>query len=331
MNNSEWICIMNKYKENPIHFFRIKTCYDIIVKLYTSLKFKRTSIISNSLIIYHKYYIYNLFTNSQLLNKFNDSKNFSCISIVCFFISIKTSNYLMKIDSILDICYKNSILIANSEDEKIKIRNMALNYDSDILFSLNFNIEYELPYNFIKNIWGDASTKILEYINNNIINKSINNNILNCGDDSSKLKIIKENIADILNFSFLFPFFLYYSSITIALSCLNISLKHFKIRLNIIDIISNHKEMESISMDDIEVCSSLIDEMILSKIKKVNNEMQMNNINNINLKNIISKNLISEAKDETKRVNNINININMKISDNKNSNKNEMFFSKKEK
>ena len=89
--------------------------------------------------------------------------------------------------------------------------------------------------------------------------------------------------------------------------------------------------MESISMDDIEVCSSLIDEMILSKIKKVNNEMQMNNINNINLKNIISKNLISEAKDETKRVNNINININMKISDNKNSNKNEMFFSKKEK
>ena len=308
MNNSEWICIVNKYKENPIHFFRIKACYDIIVKLYTSLKFKRTSIISNSLIIYHKYYIYNLFTNSQLLNKFNDSKNFSCISIVCFFISIKTSNYLMKIDSILDICYKNSILIADSEDEKIKIRNMALNYDSDILFSLNFNIEYELPYNFIKNIWGDASTKILEYINNNIINKSINNNILNCGDDSSKLKIIKENIADILNFSFLFPFFLYY-----------------------IDIISNHKEMESISMDDIEVCSSLIDEMILSKIKKVNNEMQMNNINNINLKNIISKNLISEAKDETKRVNNINININMKISDNKNSNKNEMFFSKKEK
>ena len=29
--------------------------------------------------------------------------------------------------------------------------------------------------------------------------------------------------------------------------------------------------MESISMDDIEICSSLIDEMILSKIKNVNN------------------------------------------------------------
>lgn len=322
---------MNKYKENPIHFDRIKTCYDIIVKLYKSFKFKRTSIISNSLILYHKYYIYNLFTNSQLFNKFNDSKDFSCISIVCFSISMKTSNYLMKIDSVLDICYKNNILEANIEDEKIKIKNMVLDYESDILFSLNFNVEHELPYNYVKNIWGDASTKILEYIKNNNINININNNILNSGDDSSKLKLIKEKIADILNYSFLFPFFLYYNSITIALSCLNIALKSFKIKLNIIDIISNHKEMESISMDDIEVCSSLIDEMILSKIKKVNNEVQGNNINNINLKNIMSINHNSESNDETKKMNNINININMKISDNKNPNKNEMFFSKKEK
>ena len=235
----------------------------------------------------------------------------------------------MKIESVLDICLKNNILEANTEEEKIKIKNMILNYESDILFSLNFNVEHELPYNYIKKIWGDASTKILEYINHSNINK--NNNILNSGDDSNKLKLIKERIADILNYSFLFPFFLYYRSITIALSCLNIALKSFKIKLNIIDIISNHKEMESISMDDIEVCSSLIDEMILSKIKNVNNGIQVNNINNINIKNIISINHNSESNDETKKMNNINININMKISDNENSNKNEMLFSKKEK
>jgi hypothetical protein len=234
----------------------------------------------------------------------------------------------MKIDSILDICYKNNILEANNANEKIRIKNMILNYESDILFSLNFNVEHELPYNFIKKIWGDASSKILENIKNDNKNK-INNNILNSGDDSNKLKLIKEKIADILNYSFLFPFFLYYSSITIALSCLNIALKHFKIKLNIIDIISNHKEMESISMGDIEVCSSLIDEMILSKIKNVNNEVQMNNINNINIKNIISINHNSGSNDETKKMNNININ--MKISGNENPNKNEMIFSKKEK
>ena len=235
----------------------------------------------------------------------------------------------MKIDSILDICYKNNISPASNEVEKIKIKNMILNYDTDILFSLNFNVEHELPYNYIKNIWGNASTKLLEYIKNNNIN--ISNNILNSGDDSNILKLIKEKIADILNYSFLFPFFLYYNSIIIALSCLNIALKHFKIRLNIIDIISNHKEMEIISMDDIEVCSSLIDEMILSKIKKVNNEMQVNNINNINLKIFISKNHSLEQNDETKRINNINNNLNMKIIGNENPNKNEMFFSKKEK
>ena len=323
MNNSEWIYIVNKYKENPIHLDRIKACYDIIVKLYKSLKFKRTSIISNSLILYHKYYIYNLFTNLQLFNKLNDRKDLSCISIVCFFISIKASNYLMKIDSILDICYKNNILEANNEDEKIRIKNMVLNYESDILFSLNFNVEHELPYNYIKKIWGDTSTKILEYIKKDNIN-SINNINLSSGDDSSKLKLIKEKIADILNYSFLFPFFLYYTPIIIALSCLNIALKHFKIKLNIIDIISNHKEMESISMDDIEV-------WILSKIKSVNNEMQMNNINNINIKNIISINHNSESNDETKKMNNINININLKINGNENPNKNEMIFSKKEK
>ena len=240
---------------------------------------------------------------------------------------MKTSNYLMKIDSILDICYKNNIFEENKEDEKIRIKNMVLNYESDILFSLNFNVEHELPYNYIKNIWGDASTKILEFIKNDNVN-NINNNILNSGDESNKLKLIKEKIADFLNYSFLFPFFLYYSSNTIALSCLNIALKHFKIKLNIIDIISNHKEMESISMDDIEVCSSLIDEMILSKIKSVNNEVQMNNIN---IKNIISINHNSESNDETKKMNNINININLKINGNENPNKNEMIFSKKEK
>jgi len=243
---------------------------------------------------------------------------------------MKTSNYLMKIDSLLDICYKNYILEANNEDEKIRIKNMILNYESNILFSLNFNVEHELPYNYIKKIWEDASTKILKYIKNDNIN-NINNNILNSGDDSNKLKLIKEKIADILNYSFLFPFFLYYSSMTIALSCLNIALKHFKIKINIIDIISNHKEMESISMDDIEICSSLIDETILSKIKSVNNEMQVNNINNINIKNIISINHNSESNDETKKMNSINFNINMKISGNENPNKSEMIFSKKEK
>ena len=304
MNNKEWLYIVQKYRENSIHLDRIKICYDLIVRLFKSLKLKRTSIISNSLILYHKYYIYNLFTNSNFFNILNDNienKDLKCISIACFFISLKITNYLMKIDFILDNIYNNNILIVKDNDEKLRIKNIVLKYESDILFSINFDLEHDLPYIYIKNLWGDLSNKILEYINNkkNNIN-NINNNFFNNGDDTSKIKIIKDNISEILNYSFLFPFFLYYNSTIIALSCLNLALKKFNIKINIIDIISNHKEMKIISIGDIEVCSSLIDEIILSKIRKINNDTQTNNINNINLQNFLSINNNTEANNETK-------------------------------
>ncbi len=323
MNNKEWLYIVQKYRENSIHLDRIKICYDLIVKLFKSLKLKRTSIISNSLILYHKYYIYNLFSNSNFFNILNDNienKDLKCISIACFFISLKITNYLMKIDFILDNIYNNNILIVKDNDEKLRIKNIVLKYESDILFSINFDLEHDLPYIYIKNLWGDLSNKILEYINNNKNNiNNINKNFLNNEDDTSTIKFIKDNISEILNYSFLFPFFLYYNLKIIALSCLNLALKRFKIKINIIDIISNHIEMKNISFNDIEICSSLIDEIILSKIRKINNEEQKNNINNINLRNLISVNHNTEVNNETK----------FKITDN--IRKNEIFISKNQK
>ena len=63
----------------------------------------------------------------------------------------------------------------------------------------------------------------------------------------------------------------------------------------ILDIISNHKEMKIISIKDIDLCSSLIDEIIISKIKSRNNEEEINNINNINLQNLaLIKNNVEE-------------------------------------
>ena len=77
--------------------------------------------------------------------------------------------------------------------------------------------------------------------------------------------------------------------------------------------------MKNISFNDIEICSSLIDEIILSKIRKINNEEQKNNINNINLRNLISVNHNTEVNNETK----------FKITDN--IRKNEIFISKNQK
>ena len=320
MNNKEWLFIVQKYQENSIHFDRIQICYDLIVTLYNSVKLKRTSIISNSLILYHKYYIYNLFTNSNLFNDNNDNKDLKCISIACFFLSLKITNYLMPIDYLLDNVYKSNNLEVKNDDEKVIIKNMVLKYESDILFSINFDLENDLPYIYIKNLWGDLSNKILEYLNNNKNNiNNIKNNFLNNEDDTSKIKLIKDNISEILNYSFLFPFFLYYNSKIIALSCLTLALKKFNIKNNIIDIISNHIEMKNISINDIENCSSLIDEIILSKIRKINNEEQINNINNINLHNVMPVNHNVDTKNETK----------FKLTDN--IKKNGLFLSKNEK
>ena len=284
---------------------------------------KRTSIISNSLIFYHKYYIFKLFTNSHIINKLNENNlnniELAYICIACFFISIKSSNFLMQIEYILEIIDKNKILDI-SESNKLKIKEIVLNYETDILFSIGFNLEHSLPYNLIKILWGNLSNKILEFININKNNKNINlNYIINNGDEASIMKTIKESIIEIITYSFLFPFFLYYNSSIIALSCLKIALNKFNIKINIIDIISNHKEMEFISIDDIEVCSSLIDEVIISTNKKINNETQINNINNINIQNLISINHNTAQNNELKK----------KISDISISN--DVFFSKKQK
>ena len=69
------------------------------------------------------------------------------------------------------------------------------------------------------------------------------------------------------------------------MSCLNLSFKKLNIQINITDIIniiSSQKETENISIDinSIEMCSSLIDELVLSKIKK-SSPNELDDINNI--------------------------------------------------
>ena len=53
-----------------------------------------------------------------------------------FFISTKVSNTLIQIDFILDNIYKNNIIEINENNEKLKMKDMILKYESDILFSI---------------------------------------------------------------------------------------------------------------------------------------------------------------------------------------------------
>jgi hypothetical protein len=79
----------------------------------------------------------------------------------------------MQIECILDIIDKNKILDI-SANNKLKIKEIVINYETDILFAIGFDLEHNLPYNLIKSLWGDLSNKIIEFINNNKNNKNIN-------------------------------------------------------------------------------------------------------------------------------------------------------------
>ena len=282
------------------------------MKLYNLTKIKRTSIISNSLIIFHKYYIYTFFTKSSILialeEDTDNNKDLAYISLASFFISLKTSNYLFHIQFIID-SFCNIQKIENNE-EKNKIRQKVLFYESDIFFTINFSTEYKLPYPFLKNLLGIGDQAVLKYIIKNSNNTNINNFLAKIENDENKIKCIKNTIAEIVNYSFLFPFFLNYNSDIISFSCLKLALARLNLQINIKDIINIiencQKETKFVSIDvndinDIEICSSLIDELVLSKIL-LTHPQETYNINNINThNNILSVNTpYAQYNSETK-------------------------------
>ena len=233
--------------------------------------------------------------------------------MACFFISLKTSNYLFRSQFIVD-CFCN---LEKITDENIKqnIKEKMLYYEFDIFTINNFSIGYDLPYQFLKDILASGNQAILKYIiknSENNTNAYTNNALSNFNNDESKIKYIKENISEIVNYSFLFPFFLNYSSEVISLSCLKLALKKLKIQIKIIDIIniilSCQKETEIVSIDvndinDIEICSSLIDELILSKLPNFYPRSEnniINNINNINRQNFFVINAEYDAETKHK-------------------------------
>ena len=223
------------------------------------------------------------------------NKDLAYIAMACFFISLKTWNYLLPSQFIVE-CFCNLEKITD-ENEKAKIKEKMLFYESDIFFIINFTIGYALPYPYLKAVLSIGNQAVLNYIiknseNNNTNNTNINNTLSTFDNDESKIKHIKEIISEIVNFSFLFPFFLNYTSEVISLSCLKLALKRLNIKINIIDIINiiiSQKETEIVSIDvndinDIEICSSLIDELVLSKIC-LTHPQETYNINNINIHN----------------------------------------------
>ena len=211
--------------------------------------------------------------------------------MACFLISLKSLNYLVPIKDIVDIFSKLEKI--EDDNEKKVITNKIFFYEEKILIYTHFNYDYDLPYNFLKNI--------MTIITPDMLNKDINEAII---------KKYKEKLSNIVNYSFLCPIFVYYDVSVISFSCLKLAFEKTKLKIkliDIIDIIKANKEMDisSIDFNDIEVCSSLIDDLVLKKLNlnfNIQNVAINNNINNINLQNNETK-LKNDLNDDKKNIN----------------------------
>ena len=228
----------------------------MIINIYNALKLKRTSIIFNSMIFFHKYYIYNLYLNQANF----DNIKLAYIAIASFLTGTKSSDFKIRIDDILNYSYKCNILCQKMNNEN---REKVLYYEFEILTVMQFNIfNYGLTY---KNAYFVFETIIkslkIEFKNDSISEK------------------IKEYFIAQIRYSFVFPFFLNYDKKIIILSCANLLLKQL-LPNHIISIWEN-KEYIDIRAEIIE-CSNIFEQFLNSE-KKNKDNIEINNKNDKNI------------------------------------------------
>ena len=258
---------MKEYTNNPQHINTSKKVYELIINIYGSLRLKKSHVIFNSMIFFHKYYLYYLINNNSIIDVNN--KDFSLLCISCFLLGTKSSDILLRIDDILDSIYKNKIL--NIDKNSIEYqKKMIFYYEFEILQLIKFDIKsYDLTFKYF--------SFIFEQINN----------IFKIKTDESEIKKLKEFIIAQIRYSFVIPLFLKFNTLTIVLSGINILLKKFLINLQIEQIKHIIKEYE-VTQEDIDKCCYLIEFFLMPKKSKINNDdklINMDVIKNINVAN----------------------------------------------
>ena len=200
----------NNSYDNELKF--IKNIYNIMTFINSKIKNSKQIILSTSMIYFHKYYIQNLINYKNLtpLDKL-------IISGSCIFLATKSTNYLIRVSVIVNIIMdilKNKLPNINYESEKIK--EMIFEKEFEILKSMEFCLNVELPYKFI--------LKLKNYFENNT---NISSEIL--------IKSCCQYINDLI----FFPISLYYIPNIIAISCVKLMKEKFNlVDINMNDVIS---------------------------------------------------------------------------------------------
>ena len=257
-----------------MHINTLQKVYEFLIKIYSCLKLKKSIVVINSMIFFHKYYLYNLFNNT--INNNINNKDFSLLCISCFLIGIKSSDIYIRIDDMLYYIYKNNIIINDNKKEAHK--KLIFYYEYEVLESLGFDItSYHIPNKLISDIFGKINNKIQ-------IEK-----------DENKQKKIKEYIIANIRYSFVFPIFLKFNMPTIVLSCIIIILKKFLKNFDIGQIINEFKE-ENFIQSEIDYFCELFNFFL---VPKTNNDIidknEINDNKSINMDIIKKINLSNNA------------------------------------
>ena len=221
----------NNSYDNELKF--IKNIYNIMTFINSKIKNSKQIILSTSMIYFHKYYIQNLINYNNLtpLDKL-------IISGSCIFLATKSTNFLIRVSVIVNIIMeilKNKLPNINFENEKIK--EMIFEKEFEILKSMEFCLNVELPYKFI--------LKLKNYFENNT---NISSEIL--------IKSCCQYINDLI----FFPISLYYIPNIIAISCVKLMKEKFNIiDINLNDVISLSEY--KIDLNELNECFLIIQKL----------------------------------------------------------------------
>ena len=247
---SEYIQEKNKIQSDFIFLLQkiLKTKNNYPKKIFRRILF-------SSLIIFHKFILANNITFFNL--SFTEKLT---IYLACIFLSFKTINKLIPVQKLSS---EFQYLFNDKNKMKYKIEDinkLITNKEFEILFSIQFQINLDWPYDYLN--------LIENYLGQIGIGKEIIKAIIN-------FVIIK------INEIILFPLYLYYTPFELIISSLTIIKEEFK--LNYIDINEFIKINKlEIVKENISKCSFLIYKIIKFKKKFHENEVNENEIANKN-------------------------------------------------
>lgn len=180
--------------------------YSILKFINSKIKYSNQVVLSTAMIYFHKFFL----SSEHLFKDFTkEDKLLLCASFI--FLSCKATNRLISINSILTIV--NEIFTKkNFPPFDINyIKERICSFEQDILISLDFDLNVDLPYKFLKQIKNFFEEENIQLNTKKLI----------------------ELCCYYINDSFTLPLALFYYPDAIAISCASLLSHKFKFELNI--------------------------------------------------------------------------------------------------